>query len=91
MTVVVRRSAIAAERLPHGSLVRFEGTHCCLAPDLEHGEGVTCRPASARGTCHEAGEALTVQTDGPILAEISGEPRWVELRRGRILCPEPVR
>lgn len=83
--MIERVSSIAGGRFPHGSPVRIERGRSFLETDLAVIDGVTARPQQTFATHHEEGEQLLVQTDGGILADVGGLPRWLELRRGRIL------
>ena len=85
-TTQTRVASVAGEPNKHGSPVRRNGGRCFLELDLTRIDGITCRPHQANAaTRHEKGEALEIQTDGGIMAELGRHPRFVELRGGKVL------
>ncbi|MDB5724982.1 MAG: hypothetical protein JWQ16_1736 [Novosphingobium sp.] len=77
--------AVIGGRFPHGSPVRLVDGVAHLETELAAIDGFTKRPSTARAaTHHELGERAEVKTDGDLLAVIANEPRWVELKEGKI-------
>ena len=78
-------TAKAAEPILFGSPIRVTGTQAYVST-VKDMNGIAKRPPIAVNDSHYGvGENVVYQVDGEVLGLIDNQPRWLDLRGGKIV------
>lgn len=83
MAATKNTTRTAGEPMPWGVIVYGDKTTCWADPAKGPQLGVLRRPIGPRNAC-EAGETVSIKTDGHIVALVDGQGVAVKLRRGEV-------